>query len=95
MDLDHLGVVNGSGFGFGLDMEMLNESGMLEENSTIESSSSGFTATWLDDYTSSLLESFVPPAPTALESDSSATSPVTASSWESLEASLSVGVGVF
>ncbi|KAF9264178.1 hypothetical protein L218DRAFT_943990 [Marasmius fiardii PR-910] len=96
MDLDHLSMMNGSGFGFGLDMDMLNESGLLEENATIESSSGGFTATWLDDYTSSLLESFVPPTQTTLESDSSATSPdVTASSWESLEASLSVGVGVF
>ncbi|KAL0581917.1 hypothetical protein V5O48_000147 [Marasmius crinis-equi] len=95
MDLDGLGMATGDEFGMGLDVEMLNGN-LFEENATIVSPSGGFTATWLDDYTTSLLEGFVPPTQTALQPDSSATPrETTASSWESLEASLSVGVGVF
>ncbi|KAL0072315.1 hypothetical protein AAF712_000077 [Marasmius tenuissimus] len=95
IDLDEMGMANGDGFGLGMDVDMLNGN-LFEENATIDSPSGGFTATWLDDYTTSLLEGFAPPTVTALQLDSSATPrEATASSWESLEASLSVGVGVF
>ncbi|KAJ8076378.1 hypothetical protein PM082_000799 [Marasmius tenuissimus] len=90
-----MGMANGDGFGLGMDVDMLNGN-LFEENATIDSPSGGFTATWLDDYTTSLLEGFAPSTVTALQLDSSATPrEATASSWESLEASLSVGVGVF